>query len=36
MKLYSLSYYRSTKIKKEFDNMLVHNVYDLFPDVLNN
>lgn len=24
------------KLKKEFDNMLGHNVYDLFPDVLNN
>ena len=24
------------KLKKEFDDMLGHNVYDLFPDVLNN
>ncbi len=24
------------KLKKEFDDMLGHNIYDLFPDVLNN
>lgn len=27
---------KAQKLKREFDKMLGHNVYELFPDVINN